>query len=78
MVRGSRRIPSPSLLLITRVKKHEKSEKVNYFTAVNWILCRYTECLKLRTYAAQCRTKVGAYFSEYAGFTARLETNQLK
>ena len=77
MVRGSRRIPSPSLLLITTVKK-KSHEKVNYFTAVNWILCRYTECLELRTYAAQCRTKVGAFFSEYAGFTARLETNQLK
>ena len=72
MVRGSRRIPSPSLLLIS-----EQQTKVNYFTAVNWILC-YTEPLELRTYAAQCRTKVRAFFSEYIDFTARLETNQLK
>lgn len=34
MVRGSRRIPSPSLLLIGREKeKKEKHEHVNYLTA---------------------------------------------
>lgn len=58
MVCGSRRIPSPSLLLIRRErekKKEEKHEHVNYLTALKATGSSATdkENDKLRIYAAQ-------------------------
>ena len=81
MVRGSRRIPSPSLLLITRAKtkKKETHELVNFLPTVNATYSLlHRKCQTGNLCRTKCRAEVARANSELVSLAARPKTNQSK